>query len=306
MTKAVSFVGSARLAIERVATDICFLNFRETVCVLTLLLLGFYGEPNAAGGYYTPIIILAMIPALLHRPLLKNPYIWLFVALAYSVAFLRNWYPIDNHKYVILYWLVVLTFASVQFDKDFENFLEKSARFLLVFVMGAAAFQKLTQSTYVDSSFFEMELLTDPRFETLAVLFNADRADLAYNRDAMYELQLAYLGRDVVELSLREFAAVKPLAFAITWWDALVQVAIALCFTVRRRRTDLIAHILLLCFIVTTYFFAPVIGFGWIIALLAFAVSSPLVPSLRIVYLPMFPLLAIYDMPWDNLLTRFI
>jgi hypothetical protein len=66
----------------------------------------------------------------------------------------------------------------------------------------------------------------------------------------------------------------------------------------RRAVTDKFAHILLLFFIFTTYLPAPVLGFGWILAIMGFALAKEKFPRIAAVYMISFVAILLYQVPW--------
>ena len=63
--------------------------------------------------------------------------------------------------------------------------------------------------------------------------------------------------------------------------------------------------LLLLAFCVTTYAFAPVAGFGWLIATMGLAQCRPHQQTLRGAYLAVFILILLYsEFPWTGVLAE--
>ena len=88
------------------------------------------------------------------------------------------------------------------------------------------------------------------------------------------------------------------MAQLITLYDLYVQVAIGALLLFRRATTDLIAHLLLLFFIFTTYIPAPVLGFGFILSILGFALVKEQSQYLSAAYLFSMVAVIFYQVPW--------
>jgi hypothetical protein len=86
----------------------------------------------------------------------------------------------------------------------------------------------------------------------------------------------------------------------MTWWDLGLQLSIGVLLLIRKRRTDELAHLLLLFFIFTTYIPAPVFGFGWTLAILGFALAKDRFPKISAGYLISFIAILLYQLPWRD------
>jgi hypothetical protein len=73
---------------------------------------------------------------------------------------------------------------------------------------------------------------------------------------------------------------------------------------IRKRRADELAHILLLFFIFTTYLPAPVFGFGWILAIMGFALAKEKFPKITAGYIVSFFAILVYQLPWRDWVLR--
>jgi hypothetical protein len=271
----------------------------EVVPILTLCLMIFQGYRN---WLFSSGTVLLTITALLYQPLLRKPVFWLAATVLAAASILDNWYPVDNHKYLLCYWVAVL-FVTFSVSKEYqETVLVVNARYFLIAVMGLAVVQKLISENYIDSTFFEFTFLIDPRFSTFLNVFGVDSSVLAENRAAFDEFRRAYLTEDVVTANLTVPAAVPPLAFLVTWWTVLIEAVIAALFLFCRDTPDKLGHVLLIVFILTTYIVAPVFGFGFTVAILGYAVCPPRWALLRLTYIGCILLLEFYSVPWRRVL----
>jgi hypothetical protein len=263
----------------------------EIIVLLSLCLVIFYGY---SAKYFSVAVAFLVLPALLYRPFFQHWLFWGLIAAVSGFVVLRQWYPIDNHKFLLAYWALALAFSFSLSEEHRQPFLVKTARFLLVFVMAGAVVQKTLAADYLDGSFFEFTLLTDQRFEPFMAALGVHAGDLSYNRGVISWLQAANPEHDTSAV-LRLSSSVHNIALVVTWWDYLVQLAIAAAFLIGTRWLDLLGHVLLLAFVVTTYLAAPVIGFGWTLSIFGYALSAGRSPKIALCYLATFPLLTVYD-----------
>ena len=264
----------------------------EIIVQLSLCLVIFHGF---SARYFSVAVAFLVLPALLYRPFFQHWLFWGLIAAVSGFVVLRQWYPIDNHKFLLSYWALALALAFSLSEKHQQSFLVKTARILLVFVMVAAVVHKTLAADYLDGSFFEFTLLTDQRLAPFMAALGVDRGDLSYNRGIISWLLAATPEHDTGAAVLRVSPSAHTIAVVVTWWDYLVQVAIAIAFLIGTRWLDLVGHILLLAFVVTTYLAAPVIGFGWTMSILGYALSAERFPKIALCYLATFPLLTVYD-----------
>jgi hypothetical protein len=208
------------------------------------------------------------------------------LALLGRFTIIQHWHPVDNHKYLLAYWLWGLV-AAAFFDgeDDRDLILRRNARFMICFIMLGAVVQKTISGSYLDSTMFEVILLTDPRFDGLLAVLGADRHDLALSQALYNDL------RAPVPV-ITEGAAVMPadgwlkaMALAFTWLDYVIQVVVGVLFLLPGKRMERWAHLSLVIFILFIYFVAPVLGFGWLIAVLGITLAHRRFPRFALVYL---------------------
>lgn len=281
-------------ALERAAGQMGRL---ELTLLLTLLLLIIY--PPRYVYISLPLSVMA-ISAMLIPPLHRSRLLWLSAALLVGGAAIGNWHATDNHKYLLCYWCLAICLSLATSDPD--RSLAGIARWLVAAVFSIAVLQKLLSNDYLSSDFFFFELLFDERFAGLAKYvggvsefsseLNASARRALVNYDSVLE---------GVKLS-SDSGSLPVLATFITWWNFLLQGVIAVVFLVptstwlARWR-----HPMLLLFVLSTYMFAPVIGFGWLIIILGVAQLDPAQTRMRLLYLLSFVLLQIYKYPWRSL-----
>jgi len=285
--------GIAR-GIETLAARIRDLPLLETVAALTLFLAVVFGFEDTP---FRIISQLALLAVLLHRPLLDNPALWAMLAGVGTLALLQHWYVADNHKYLLVYWLWVVTLASL-YEQRRDKLLLFNARFFLVFIFLGAALQKLFSARYMSGEMFEMLLLVDERFRAFSHLVGIDKslADAAVLSYATLQSPLTEVIDN--EIRLPATAHSRLVALAVTWYDLLVQALIGALLLANRRVCDLLAHAALLFFIFTTYLPAPVFGFGWTLIILGFALTKDRLPGIALAYFLACLAVLLYQSPW--------
>lgn len=277
-------------------TSIQRLSLVQFIAGATLFLLVYWGFNNSLARI---AVQLALLTVVLRPALLESRVLWVILSIVNTIALVDGWVSADNHKYLTVYWVYVVTLAvSVQSRQLGEAILAWHGRFFLVFVFCVAALQKTFSPTYMSGEMFEMRLLIDERFKAFGHLFGLDRAvsDAAFDLSAQLRNPLTEFEGNAVTLPSTD--KVRMLGLVITWYDLLIQYAIGLIFLPARAITDRIGHYLLLFFIVATYLPAPVFGFGWLLAIFGLCLSWKKYPLFNIAYTASFVLILLYQLPW--------
>lgn len=270
----------------------------EVAAGLTVLLTLFF--PFEAWYFQIAAQLLAVV-FVLHRPAAGSPLYWYLLALFGSFAIIEHWYPVDNHKYLLVYWLWGLVAAAFFANADDRDLiLRRTARFMICFIMLGAVVQKAISGSYLDSTMFEVILLTDPRFDGLLAVLGVDRHDLALSQalynDLMAPVPIIADGVAVLPADGR----LKAIAVAFTWLDYAIQLTVGVLFLLPGERMERLAHLALVIFILFIYFVAPVLGFGWLIAVLGIALTHNRFPRFALGYLACFIVLISYQIPWSE------
>jgi hypothetical protein len=266
---------------------------------LLILLL----DPPASWLVRIPLQALAGA-ALLLPGLLRRPGTWLGLAALDAFGLARDWPFPDNHDYLRVLFAVAAACALAAREPTLV--LARSARLLVGLAFAFALVWKLGLSPeYRDGTFFRVTLATDARFENLAVL----GAGLDYPRweRGAAALSAASRGRVAFEASgFEEPPALRRLALAVTAWTAGIELVVALAFLWPGARGPARWRApALLVFAASTYAFAPVRGFGWVLMALGIAASDPARPRQRAAYLGVFLLVEIYrSVPLAETLVR--
>ena len=247
------------------------------------------------------------IAALLIPGLRLDRRLWLTAGLVLLAGDLWTWYDTDNHQYVIAYWCLALALAlgagtgGAASTQSANASLARSARWIVGLSFLFATAWKLHAPDYLDGTFFHFALLADPRFHDLSVwLGDLPLAELQANRDAFETL--LHPASDLTAVAFSDSSGIRPLAVWMTWWTVAIEALVAAAFLSPAGSLPYrVRDGLLLVFILTTYLFAPVTGFGWVLLAMGFAQTPPGAAVRRLAYVALFLGLQLYRAPWPRL-----
>jgi hypothetical protein len=281
---------------ERVASALDQIRKADSVTYLTLFLAVMFGFTT---WFYQLTAALALMIVLLAPSAAKRPALWGSLALMGSITVLQERDLADNHKYLLCYWLWVMCIAHIQDRHELrDKIIRFNARFFLVFIFLGAALQKFVSSSYMSGAMFELELLLDNRFHAFAHMVGIDTGLGEESLRRLFLLANPYVQTLDNRILFVSDDHVQLVAKLITLYDFYVQVAIGALFVLRRVSTDLVAHVLLLFFIFTTYIPAPVLGFGFTLSILGFALVKERSQFLSATYLISMIAVLVYQVPW--------
>jgi hypothetical protein len=236
---------------------------------------------------------------LLLPALARDARFWAGVTLLTAWPLVWNWPFSDNHDYLRAFTALAVTLALSA--REPEAALRTSARLLVGATFFFATLWKLVVSPdFVDGTFFRVTLLADPRFHDLAVLAGG----------ATWETL------DAFDAALREFLAGRPegwpgafvepermrvLALALTLYTGALEAALAAAFLWPRLARW--RNVLLVAFAASTFAFATVRGFGWLLMALGLAQCEADERRARIAYVAALFLIEAYrSVPWSRML----
>ena len=237
--------------------------------------------------------------ALLWLPLARDARFWAGLTALTAWPLLWNWPFSDNHDYLRAF--TVLAVALALGARDPADTLRTSARLLLGGTFLFATLWKLVVSPdFADGTFFRVTLLADPRFHDLTVLAGAASWETLDAFDAALRETLA--GRpDGWPGGFVEPAALRPLAHALTFFTGAIEAAIAAAFLWPRGAR--VRNALLITFGLTTFAFATVRGFGWLLMALGLAQTEDGERRARIGYVATVFVIEVYrSVPWSRML----
>lgn len=234
----------------------------ELATSATLLMLLLHMNPSL-DWFARAAVIGFGVSCLLFRPLLRRAAGWIALTGVIAFAMYREGIYLDNHEYLILYW--VLAIACSCFAPNPERALALSARLLIGLCFGFATFWKLISPDFASGAFFQYTLLTDGRFAEIAQGLGGVTAESLAANDASLRAYLS--GNDgVSSVQLTSSAGLAVVARVMAWWTIFIEGAIALLFLLPRRfAASRWRDPFLVVFLLTTYSLAPVVRFAWVL-----------------------------------------
>ncbi len=234
----------------------------------------------------------------------RSRWTWGVLLALTAVSLALHWPFSDNHDYLTAVFCLAVVAALTGPDAD--AVLATSTRWLLGLTFALAALWKLALAPeFLDGTFFRVALVTDGRFTDLAVLAGGVGYDAWHALDAAVDAALA--GAPAPPGAPAALPpAIGRLAVALTAWTALAETAIALAFLwPPGGRISRARHGLLLLFAATTFAFATVRGFGWLLMVLGLCQCEPDRRRTALAYLGVFVLIEVHaSVPWTRMLAE--
>jgi len=264
---------------------------------LRLFLLALILAPPFPWLEKVPILV-AAAAGLLLPALLRSKLLWAALLALTALPLAWNWPFSDNHDYLKAFFALAALCAVA--TPEPEKTMATSARWLIGLVFAFAVLWKgVLAPDFMDGRFFRVTLLSDGRFENLAVLTGG----ATYEQWEENDLLLDALLRD--EPGADAAAFVEPpgnrrLAAWLTWLTLVSEVAVALAFLWPLGRGPSRArHLTLLAFAAGTYSIATVRGFGWLLMALGVSQCGPDARRTALAYVAVFALIGVYhSVPW--------
>ena len=219
------------------------------------------------------VLVPLVVAAVVDRRLMRAPGYWLAVLAVYAVGVAPSVLELDNHEFLLAYWLLALGLARAGADPAAG--LATSARLLVGAAFAFAVLWKAVTPEYLSGDAFHGFLRLDPRFLGLdAALSDLTLADGDRTRAVASALRV--VGDEGVWVAVRDGPEVGGLAAMMTGWTLAIEAAVAACFLAPpTSRVGRARDAALLVFLFTTYVLAPVLGFGWLLVAMGMA-QSPL------------------------------
>jgi hypothetical protein len=247
-----------------------------------------------------PAILLIAGLGLLCPGVLKSRWTWLLLTGLTGWRAIADWPLADNHAYLLSYWCLAIFLSLLIRDRGASLAINGRLLIGLVFLL-ATLWKVVLSPDYMDGRFFRVTMLTDPRFADVALLVG-DMSGETLEDNRAYLEEPGYGG--VRELS--EPRRLALFAHVSTWWTALVEAALVVCFLWPRKGwLTRQRHAVLMIFCATTYAVATVAGFGWLLIAMGIAQCEPERTRVRGLYLATFGLILLYkEVPWAFLLLE--
>lgn len=269
---------------------------------LRLFLLALVLEPPLPWAERLPLLVAASAGLLLPN-VLRSRLLWGALLALTALPLVWNWPFSDNHDYLKAFFALAALCALLAPSPG--RSMATSARWLVGLAFAFALLWKAVLSPdFLDGRFFRVTLLSDGRFESLAVLAGG----VSYEQWERNDMALEAWVRGDAEPAARleEPDAARRLAFVLTWTTLLAELLVAATFLwppggwPSRWR-----HVTLLGFAAGTYSIATVRGFGWLLMALGVAQCEPDERRTRLAYLAVFALIgAWWALPWSRWLIE--
>jgi hypothetical protein len=264
-------------------------------CTLFLLLLHGASSP----GLQVPVVVIAGI-CLILPGVVAHPMLWAALALGIALDAGRHWYAVDNHKYLIMYWVLACTLSLHQITP--AAYLQTTARLLVGLVFACATAWKIIGGEYVNGSFLYATFLTDGRLQPLAsAVMRAPFEDVSVISQAVGYLGAA--GLMGVELTVPLSSSLQRFTLGLAWLTLLVEGGVAILHLVGARSLYVARHVSLMLFIIGTYFLFPVLGFAFVLTVMGLAQCDETDDGARVRYLIILGVIQLTMIPWRSLLV---
>ena len=249
-----------------------------------------------------PLILAPAALVLLVPGVMRAPATWFALSGLVAARIAWNWPIPDNHLYLLAYWCLALALALG--SRDCQRILSASSRLLigLVFLL-AVVWKVWISNDYLDGRFFRVSLSSDARFEDSVLLFGGlTPKQLDGNRHYLDPAERTAAATNPPQLV--EPRSFRRLVSLLTWGavitEGLVAISWILSFAGWRMT---IRHPLLLIFCASTYAFAPVAGFGWLLLTMGLVSCDKDQRLWRACYIATWILVLLYaEVPWAKVL----
>ncbi|WP_047547439.1 hypothetical protein [Psychroserpens sp. Hel_I_66] len=227
----------------------------------------------------------------------SNKFLWLLIACLLLFFNGLQFYNIDNHKILFVYWILLLT-VYMWTNKDMD-YIRSNSKLLIGLVMFFAAFQKLINE-FTMPGFLHGCFLFDSRFMLIThFMIDTPYQELINNRNSTAILNLIPINNSSVSLTSSTYMGTILYAFQI--FGLIFEGLVAMLFLFSKRKS-VIKDIALIMFCIGTYFIFPVIGFSSILLILGIAQANA---KFRKYYIFTFVLLQFIMVPWQELIFYF-
>lgn len=237
---------------------------------------------------------------LLFPPLLRAAAIWWALVFFQFIKVLAQWHVLDNHEYLAAYWVVTCAISLHLADRFRDTYVRWTARVLIGLVFVCATVWKLLAAEYLDGRFLYYTALLDPRLETISsFLTTHGLEDLRLGREAVRAM--GSLGLEDARVPLASSGRLWFVAIGLSWLTIVGEGTIAALHLWPPRRYQHTRHYALMGFVGATYFFLPVVGFAFVLAILGFAQCDRGDQELRADYLLLLLIVQLTAIPWQRL-----
>ncbi|SEL51866.1 hypothetical protein [Parapedobacter koreensis] len=269
-------------------------SFEDLILKFSLILLVLDGSTGWGLDVFMRIICVLMLA---FNKYTSNKFLWLLIAILLLFFNSLQFYNIDNHKILFVYWVLLIT-VYLWTNKDIE-YLRLNSKLLIGLVMFFAAFQKIINEFTVPG-FLHGSFLIDGRFMLIThFITDVPYQELLNNRNST--ATLSYLPINNSNVTLTSSTYMGNLLYTFQIFGLIYEGLVASLFLFSKKES-VIKDIALVTFCVGTYFIFPVIGFSSILLILGISQSNV---KFRKYYIFTFILLQFIIVPWQELIFYF-
>lgn len=263
---------------------------------ISLLLFLLHGATSP----YVEIPVRILTGLMLAVPeLLRMKLLWSLLTTAMALGVAIQWYAVDNHKYLLVYWALACRLAL--YADQPTLYLRIAARLLIASVFLAAAGWKLAAGEYVDGRFFIATFQTDPRLQPLtATLTGESLDDIRAPVEALQRLAIG--GVTGIPIQFHDSPLIVTLGRSLSWLGLVLEATVGCLHLLPGYAFYFARHLSLLAFVTFTYFLLPVSGFAFVLAVAGLALCEERDVRLRTVYLCILAIVQLTMTPWQSLL----
>ncbi len=257
---------------------------------------------------YSVIIPLFSFSGILFKSIRQSILFWVLMLmyLSYFYVISGTSVYVPNHKYLYAFFnlIIVISLYAKKKTSDWFEIYKISAQYMIGFVFLLATIGKFLAPEFLNGSFFEFTLLTDPRFFGFTSLVgNIDDASLFIGLDEFSNMQSSNDINAVVQL--QSPTNLQSLGLFLSYWTIFIEASIAITFLVKYNTfIGKYRNWVLLVFIITTYPIATVYGFAILLILLALITVSNVNNKItwQILFIIIFILVPLMRFPFFSLL----
>jgi len=270
-------------ALSQILTDVRRYLVGEEPWRLMLRLTALLFLLYPIGHEFQYLLKFAALLLLLFPPLLRQIWIWIAILIYMISVLTQEWYLLNNHEFLIVYWCLVCVLASR--EQDPAGFMAFNGRIIVGLSFLFAVLWKLFTAEFTNGSFLLNSFLVDERFFGLSSIVTGLSTDVLQNNLGLFEALKIYPVEDAT-IKFASGGRAKFFSYVFSYWTLLIESLLIVGFLSRRPAfLHRHRHIPLLIFIATTYHFVLLPRFAMILTTMGFAQCPAERVNYRIAYL---------------------
>ena len=218
--------------------------------------------------------------------ILKDRRAWIALLAVLLFLLYTQWHHSENNRFLLIYWVLAIVICLS--EKKQEEALTWNARMLIGLAFASAFLHKLLMGEYLNGSFFENTLLSDPRLKNVCVLLGGLAKETVINHYKMLDIMYLFPGSSIIS-EFTTTTKLKAIGIFLSYWTLIIEFLIAFSFlALPLKKISTIRDFFLITFIATTYLITPVPRFGMVLCIMGLTQCSPTHPIRRNLYLALF------------------